>query len=59
MEFKWLNESKVIKEGNKIQVFATPESDFFIAARPPGTRVRIPHRSVTHRFIIRRSRVIL
>ena len=36
MEFKWLNESKVIKEGNKIEVFATPNSDFFYSSTTAG-----------------------
>ena len=36
MKFEWLNESKVIEEGNKIQVFATPNSDFFYSSTAAG-----------------------
>lgn len=36
MEFKWLNESKVVKEGNKITVSATPKSDFFYSSATAG-----------------------
>lgn len=29
MEFKWLNESKIEKKGDRLEILATPKSDFF------------------------------
>lgn len=29
MEFKWLNESKITKSGNRIEITAPPKTDFF------------------------------
>ena len=29
MEFQWMNESKIRKDGGRIEILATPQSDFF------------------------------
>ena len=29
MQFQWMNESTIQKEGNKVVILATPQSDFF------------------------------
>ena len=29
MEFKWMNESEIRQDGNRIEIMATPQSDFF------------------------------
>ena len=29
MEFQWMNQSKIRKEGSRIEIMATPQSDFF------------------------------
>ena len=29
MEFQWLNQSEIRKDGNRIEIMATPLSDFF------------------------------
>lgn len=36
MEFKWLNESKAIKKGNRFEILATAGSDFFCSSTTAG-----------------------
>ena len=36
MQFKWMNESKAKTEGDRIEVLATPKSDFFYSSQSAG-----------------------
>ena len=44
MDFKWLNEGQIKTDGNKIEIFAPAQSDFFFNNGAIGERSVLLHR---------------
>jgi len=43
MEFKWLNESKIEKKGNRLEILATPKSDLFSDCLTGESKSNVPY----------------
>lgn len=59
MEFKWINEGRVKTEGNRIEIDAPAQSDFFAITEQSARKVSHRKPCVMHHFITQRSQVIL
>ena len=54
MIFKWLNESEIMIEGDKIEIFAPAKTDFFCGSTDECEEGFYRNHFVTHLTIIRR-----
>lgn len=59
MDFKWLNEGQIKTDGNKIEIFAPAQSDFFFNNGAIGEEGIHQNLCVTLRFITQRLQAIL
>lgn len=59
MEFKWLNESKIIKSENRIEITAPPKTDFFAEALMNARKGYCPNRFAMRPIIILKLKATL
>lgn len=59
MDFKWLNKSGIIKNGNKIEIVAPPQTDFFAEALKNVKKGSFPNRFATRLITIPKLRETL
>ena len=59
MDFKWLNEGQVKTNGDKIEIFAPAQSDFFLTTAQSEKKESRRNLCATLRFITQRLRAIL